>query len=178
MRSFYWNCLLTLVTLLLLIACGQAAPTTTPVDQGGTAGAVAGNQASGQSHGGEVKDHVSFVDHLRAQGLTVDIVSDVEQPFLRGRGTLLRVTGGGVKEPADIQSYNYDDTELGSDGIQAVEEDVAQIGPDGNPQTTMITWVAPPHFFRAERVIVLYVGTDPAVLQVLTDALGPQFAGG
>jgi len=29
--------------------------------------------------------------------------------------------------------------------------DVEQIGPDGNPRTAMITWVAPPHFFRSGR---------------------------
>jgi hypothetical protein len=34
-----------------------------------------------------------------------------------------------------------------------------------------------PHFFRGNRVIVLYVGTDPAVITPLERLLGPQFAG-
>ena len=40
-----------------------------------------------------------------------------------------------------------------------------------------ISWIAPPHFFRKERVIVLYLGTDAKVLAVLTELLGAQFAG-
>jgi len=38
-------------------------------------------------------------------------------------------------------------------------------------------WTAPPHFFRGNRLIVLYVGTDEAVLGPLQRLLGPQFAG-
>ncbi|HEV2107022.1 MAG TPA: hypothetical protein VGR16_02025 [Thermomicrobiales bacterium] len=38
-------------------------------------------------------------------------------------------------------------------------------------------WVAPPHFFRQGAVIVLYVGEDPAVLDLLEELLGAQFAG-
>ncbi len=104
-------------------------------------------------------------------------MGDVEQPFFRAKGTVLRVSGSGIKQPAEIQSYNYDDTDLGTDGAKAAEEDAGEIGPDGNPKTTMVTWAAPPHFFRKERIIGLYVGDDPAVLKLLSDALGPQFAG-
>ncbi len=38
-------------------------------------------------------------------------------------------------------------------------------------------WMAPPHFFRGNRLIVLYVGTDEAVIGPLQRLLGPQFAG-
>ena len=41
----------------------------------------------------------------------------------------------------------------------------------------MVTWVAPPHFYRQGRVIVLYVGSNPNILSLLTAVLGPQFAG-
>ena len=76
-----------------------------------------------------------------------------------------------------MQSYDYGDIELGTDGIQAAEADASQIGPDGTPRTMMLTWVAPPHCFRKARVIVLYGGDDAAVLTLLSAALGPQFAG-
>ncbi|CAA9215999.1 MAG: hypothetical protein AVDCRST_MAG26-316 [uncultured Chloroflexia bacterium] len=68
--------------------------------------------AVGISHGGSVQDHVTFIDHLRSTGLTVEIVGEVEQPFLLGTGTTLRISGGDLKQPAEIQSYTYDDTEL------------------------------------------------------------------
>ena len=38
-------------------------------------------------------------------------------------------------------------------------------------------WSAPPHWFRAGREIVLFLGTDEDVLDALEDAAGPQFAG-
>jgi hypothetical protein len=56
--------------------------------------------------------------------------------------------------------------------------DAAQIGPDGHPPTMMISWLATPHFYQAERLIVLYVGDDPMVVDLLTALLGPPFAGG
>jgi hypothetical protein len=167
-----------LVALIALAACGRPAVTTGVADASvaQTEGPQTGAPIA-QSHGGPVKDHVSFVDHLRGKGLTVEIAGAVEQPFLRAKGTTLRLSGDGIQQPAEMQSYNYDDTDLGTNGVKAAAEDARQIGPDGNPPTSMITWVAPPHFFHKERVIVLYVGSDPAVLKLLTEALGPQFAG-
>jgi hypothetical protein len=60
---------------------------------------------------------------------------------------------------------------------EAAAAEAGRIGPDRNPPTVIVEWVAPSHFFRAGRVIVLYVGTDPAVLEALAALLGPQFAG-
>jgi hypothetical protein len=38
-------------------------------------------------------------------------------------------------------------------------------------------WMSLPHFFRGNRLIVLYVGTDEVVTGLLQRLLGPQFAG-
>ena len=38
-----------------------------------------------------------------------------------------------------------------------------------------VDWVAPPHFFRCDAVIALYLGTDTAVLDVLTEHCGAAF---
>ena len=57
-------------------------------------------------------------------------------------------------------------------------EAAAQISADGSSiGTTMVSWVAPPHFFRTESAIVLYVGENHDVIDALTSVLGPQFAG-
>lgn len=123
------------------------------------------------SHGEPVADQVSVVDALRADGLTVGVAGPLQQPFLQPQaGTVLRISGGSVAAPAEIQVYEYADA-------GAAAADAAQIGPDGNPRTAIIEWIAPPHFFRIGRVIVLYVGNDPAVLDALPHLLGPQFAG-
>jgi hypothetical protein len=129
------------------------------------------------SHGGRVRDHVSFVDNLRAHGVTVDIAGTVSQPFLRPTGTRLRLSGDGLTEAATVESYNYDTTDLGTDALQTATEDAGRIRPDGTPKTGTVSWPGPVHFFRAERVLVLYVGGDAGVVTLLTDLLGPQFAG-
>ena len=130
-----------------------------------------------QSHGGPVRDHVSLVDALRAAGYSVSPAGDVQQPFFRARGTLLRISGGDLSAPADVQSFNYDDRDLGTDGLAAAQADADQIQPDGQPKTTRVTWSGPPHFYHKERVIVLYVGSDPQLLDALQAQLGAQFAG-
>ena len=42
----------------------------------------------------------------------------------------------------------------------------------------MVGWLAPPHFYKAGKVIVIYVGRDSGVMSVLQEAMGSQFAGG
>lgn len=126
----------------------------------------------GAGHSDPLTDYASLVDALRASGLTVDIVDTVEQPFLQPEsGTVLGLSGGELGQPAEIQVFEYRDAE-------SAAADATQIGPDGNPPTMMISWLATPHFFQAERLIVLYVGDYQQVVDLLTELLGPQFAGG
>jgi hypothetical protein len=125
-----------------------------------------------QSHGGPAQDQVSLIDALRSKNVTVDISGTVSQPFLSPQsGTTVRLSGGAVTTPADLQLFEY-----GS--ASAASADAKQIRPDGSgTATTQISWVAPPHFFLKGRVMVLYVGNDRAVLSLLQSLLGPQFAG-
>src|SRR5689334_19831336 len=175
MKAVFRLFVLSVFLLVGLAACGQPRVSTSSGQQGEPNAQVGAPLAS--SHGGLIKDHVSFVDALRGQGLTVDIIGDVEQPFLRAKGTRLRISGGSLKQPIDVQSYNYDDTDLGTDGRAAVRADAEQLGANGMPKTATVKWNAPPHWFQAERVIVLYLGDDSAALSLLTSLLGSQFAG-
>ena len=132
---------------------------------------LAGCGSPVQSHGGPVEDQVSLIDALR-KSVTVEVSGTVSQPFLHAQsGTALRLSGGPLSSPADMQVFEYD-----SQG--AADRDARQIRPDGSgTPTTIVHWVAPPHFFRKGRVIVVYVGNGPAVTTLLNDVLGPQFAG-
>ena len=130
------------------------------------------------SHGGPVRDLVSLIDALCATGATVSPAGRIPEPgaasgerpprLLSGTAWQITVNDEGV------QVYEYADE-------AAAAVDAARISPDGdhfgNPPTVSVNWVAPPHFYRAGRLIVLYVGRDPAVLRTLEAALGPQFAG-
>jgi hypothetical protein len=116
-----------------------------------------------------VVDETSLLAALRQRGLAVEATGAVQQPFLHAPGTVYRIRGGTLPLPAEIQSYAYADSAVAA-------EDAAQIGPDGQPRTVQVDWVAPPHFFRRDRVLVIYAGKDEAVLSLLTEVLGPQFA--
>lgn len=123
-----------------------------------------------QSHGGPIVDHVSFVDTMRAEGYTVEVLGDIEQPFFSVKGTQLSVRGRDITAAAEVQSYNYANP-------AAAKADAAKIGPDGNPKGSQVLWVEPPHFYLRDRVLVIYVGRDAKMMAMLGRLLGPPFAG-
>lgn len=107
----------------------------------------------------------SVADALRAAGLTVEDGGTVEQPFFGVPARILIADGN------DVQVY-----ELGS--AAAAEKAAADIAPNGGSiGTTMMSWMAPPHFFRRDRLIVNYLGSSARTLTALQNLLGPQFAG-
>jgi len=117
------------------------------------------------SHGGSVSDYVSLIDNLRAAGATVGPAGDVTQPFFSVKGYVIKVNG------EDVQVFEYSDE-------AAVEAEAELVSPDGSSiGTSMVSWIAPPHFYKAGRIIVLYVGENPAITETLEIALGKQFAG-
>ena len=117
------------------------------------------------SHGGPVTDYVSLFDNLRAAGATVEPAGDISQPFFSVKGNAITVNG------ENVQVFEYADA-------ATADTEAALVSPDGSSVgTTMISWVAAPHFYKTGRLIVLYVGDDTAVINVLEDVLGAQFAG-
>jgi hypothetical protein len=112
-----------------------------------------------------VEDQASLIAALQAADATVETGEPISQPIFSVEGNIIKVNG------VDVQVFEYENTE-------AMELDSSQIAPDGSSNaTTMITWVEPPHFFKAGRIIALYVGSDEAVLGLLESTLGSQFAG-
>ena len=72
----------------------------------------------------------------------------------------------------DVQAFEYADAQL-------AEAEAAMIASDGSSVgTSMMMWVATPHFYQSGRVIVLYVGDDADALAVLEAALGSPIAEG
>jgi hypothetical protein len=119
-----------------------------------------------------VQDQVSFIDALRSKNVTVDISGTLVQPFLHPQsGTTVRLSGGTLAAPADVQLFEYGTA-------AAAATDAHQIRADGSGNaTTIVDWIAPPHFFLKGRVLVIYVGNDRGVVSLLSSLLGPQFAG-
>ena len=117
------------------------------------------------SHGGPVTDYVSLFDTLRAAGATVEPAGDISQPFFSVKGLVITVNN------SDVQVFEYADA-------ATADTEAALVSPDGSSiGTTMVSWVATPHFYKTGKLIVLYVGDDTAVQNMLEDVLGSQFAG-
>ncbi len=116
------------------------------------------------SHGGPAVDYVSLIDNLRVNA-TVNPEGEIEQPFFSVTGFSIQVNG------ASIQVFEYNSAE-------DAEADASLVSPDGSSiGTSMPFWVDVPHFYYKEKIIVLYVGDDPAIEELLESVLESQFAG-
>ena len=112
-----------------------------------------------------VEDQNSLIAALQASGATVEVGDPITQPFFTPQGNTLKVNG------ADVQVFEYESAE-------AMENEAAQVAPDGGSiGTSMVTWIDTPHFYKAGRIIALYVGSDATILGLLEKVIGPQFAG-
>lgn len=148
------HCLSAIVLSYSLVACGG-----NEIGDGSLAG-------SARSHGGPVIDYISLVDNLRAAGALVDPVGTVIQPFFDPVGQRIQVNG------EDLQVFEFSSDGEADLASKTVSEDGRTIG------NVSIQWVLPPHFYKAGKVIALYVGNDAGVLSLLEEVLGLQFAGG
>jgi len=116
------------------------------------------------SHGGLAVDYVSLIDNLRVNA-SVNPEGEIEQPFFSVTGFSIQVND------ANVQVFEYSTAEDAEADASLVSIDGSSIG------TSMPFWVDVPHFYYKEKIIVLYVGDDPAIEELLESVLGPQFAG-
>ena len=136
-------------------------------------GVACGNGAEPTSLSDE--DYVSLVEDLRAAGATVDPAGTVAGSPFAPQTQLLTVNG------EDIRAYEFGSAEkadAGAEGVSASGSSIVTTFADGTGISTMVTWVESPHFYKAGKLIVLYVGCDSDVIDVLQETMGPQFAGG
>jgi hypothetical protein len=116
----------------------------------------------GLAHAGQSED---LIEALRAASVPVTTEEEVEQPFFAVKGKVITVYGDAV------QVFEYPSP-------AAAEKDAARVSPDGRTiGTTKPHWLGPPHFYRKDTLIVLYLGDDREVLRALEARLGRQFAG-
>jgi hypothetical protein len=114
-------------------------------------------------------DYASLIDNLRKAGAVVEPRGEVAPDFLSAKRRVISVND------SNVQVWDYDDA-------AAADAEAALISPDGSSvhtatKITLVEWIAPPHFYKAGKLIVLYVGESEAVTVVLERVLGPQFAG-
>jgi len=113
-----------------------------------------------------VSDYASLVDNLKSTDASVEIRESISQPFFTPQGQVIKLNG------EDLQVFEYVSEEESIKGAMQVSADGSSVG------TTMITWIDNPHFYQSGKIVVLYVGNTPEVIEILTEVLGPQFASG
>jgi hypothetical protein len=121
-----------------------------------------------------VTDYISLIDNLREAGaIVVDTGGVIQQPCFSVDGKAITVNG------SYVQVFEYEDA-------TTADTEAALISPDGfsinhtfnnDGQICGYGWIAPPHFYKASNLIVLYIGENQAVIDVLETVLGSQFAG-
>ncbi len=111
-------------------------------------------------------DYDTLVLALRARGARVRLAGLAAQPFMPVAAQVLSVDG------ASVQVFELDDEAHARAHAARIAPDASRVG------ATRISWPEPPHFYRAGRTIVLYVGDDAAVLSHLADVLGEPIAAG
>ena len=117
------------------------------------------------SPGGPVTDYISLTNNLRKAGATVEPAGEVTQPFFSVQGKVITMNG------SDVQVFEYENATVADNEATLVSSDGSSVG------TSMISWVAPPHFYKAGKLIVLYIGESESIIDILESVLGPQFAG-
>lgn len=121
-------------------------------------------QVSAQPSGSQ-KTLKSLINELKAAGMRIGRAGGVSQPFFSVKGHVITING------EQVQVFEYAKVEKAEMEAKMVDATGSSVG------TNMMTWMAPPHFYRRGRLIVLYVGSDSSVINTLTSVLGPQFAG-
>lgn len=140
--------MLLLIVALVLSGCGSGAASASPPTNPG------------------VEDQASLLAGLKSAGATAEVVDTITQDFFTPEGVFITVNG-----EEDIQVFEYETA-------QAMESEAARVAPDGGSVgTSMMMWVEAPHFYKAGRIIVLYIGTNATILDLLDKMMGPQFAG-
>ena len=116
------------------------------------------------------------MDNLRAVGATVDPAgTEPANQLFAPQGQLLTVNGEGIEA---FEFGSAEEADAGAEDVSASGSSIVTTYPDGTGISSMITWVESPHFYKAGKLIVLYVGCDSDVIDVLQETMGPQFAGG
>jgi hypothetical protein len=119
-------------------------------------------------------DTATAVRSLRAAGATVtEQESGGDFGFLHGAPHPLLANGENVTifEYAAPALADLDATSISADGSTFH----TGIGPFGS--VAVVDFIAPPHFYKTGRIIVLYVGHDAETLRLLQQVFGPPFAG-
>lgn len=142
--------LLLVVTILSLSACAST--------RDGTPGSDNGGQPTGEVGG--IDGMAEMVDGLREADAKVEISGSIEQPFFPVSGQVLEVND------IQVQVFEFSDRDARRHVSETISSSGDQIG------TSLPSWIDQPNFWADGRLIVLYVGQNLSMIDLLSDVLG------
>lgn len=169
--------MLCLVLILALVGCGTKTANSNDIEVEKTQESSNSVLAVEESESIQTKqtdfDVVNILESsFMEKGYGV-IVEHVEPEILRGERYIITLSGA---SEASITVYQYANKTSAKDDVLCIDKDGTTISfPD---QTNYVTWKSIPHFFYQDNAIIQYVGTDEAILTILKELFGEQFAGG
>jgi len=110
---------------------------------------------------------IQLLAALQRNGATAEVAEIMRLEVMPFSVPAVRVLVNG----SNVHVFEYATVAVADAEAAGVSADGSSIG------ATQVLWVSTPHFFRGSRLIVLYVGMDPMVIEALASLLGPQFAG-
>lgn len=114
---------------------------------------------------GPVTNYESLVNSIKSIGLLVESQEILDDsPF--STPTRIISVGG-----ATVQVFEFTNEANAIAASKTVSKDGTEIG------KSIIRWIDAPHFYTQGNIIVLYVGQNSEVLNLLDSLLGTQFAG-
>ena len=125
----------------------------------------AANQDARVTVGRAVDSYDGLQAALRGKGSTVESLGSISQPFFDPEGRVIGVDGH------EVQVFEFSNDVDALSAAKTISADGSSIG------TSMVSWVEAPHFYKSGKLIVLYVGEEDTLVEVLAAVLGPQFAG-
>jgi hypothetical protein len=128
--------------------------------------ACGGSQVSPITPSPDRYTYTSLIEDLKSTGASVETGESISQSFFTPQGQVIKLNG------ENLQMFEYSSEE------EAIKEGMHVSANGSSVGTTMITWIDTPHFYQSRKIIVLYVGNNPEVIELLSEVLGPQFAGG
>ena len=116
---------------------------------------------------GMVTDYSSLVDAISSRGVLVEYVEEISAESSSFSVPIQVISVGG----ADIQVFEFQSESDAKTASLTISKDGTEIG------TSIIRWIDTPHFYTNGKLIVLYVGHNPEIVNLLESFLGKQFAG-
>lgn len=122
-----------------------------------------------------VTDYSTLLRYLRDSGASIVEEGEVSWSFfydVEGRRVAVNGSTIEVYEYATAKGMEAEASCVSPDGFGITKE-----WGDGRGLGKQVSWIYPPHFYKAGRIIVFYCGDNDSISSLLGNALGTQFAG-